>query len=87
MHDTPRDDDPVGRRRVLPQRCGAVSPREEQRKVPIPRMLIFFFSFSVQFQRDSCRFYYGCLVLRDAEVLRSVARAGSMKDLGQFVMG
>jgi hypothetical protein len=87
VRDPPRDDDPVGRRGVLPQRCGAVSPREEQRKVPIPRVLILFFYFSVRFQRDSCCLYYDRLVLRDAEVLRSVARAGSMKDLGQFVMG
>jgi len=41
VRDLPRDDDPVGRRGVLPQRCGAVSPRQEQRKVPIPGVLIF----------------------------------------------
>jgi hypothetical protein len=41
----------------------------------------------VRVQLDSCCFYYGRLVPSDAEVLRSVARAGSMKDLGQFVTG
>ena len=34
---------------MLPQRRGAVSAREEQREVPILRMLLFFFS-----RRDFC---------------------------------
>jgi hypothetical protein len=37
-----RDDDPVGRGRVLPQRRGAVSPWEEQREV---RILSYKFVF------------------------------------------
>jgi hypothetical protein len=46
--DPQRDDDPVGRRGVLSQRRCAVSPREEQRKVPISRMF-FFFLFRCEF--------------------------------------
>jgi hypothetical protein len=66
---------------VLPQRCGAVSPREEQRKVPIPGMFFLYLLIMSVISRD---FLCSCLVPlpRDAEILRSVARAGSMKDLG-----
>jgi hypothetical protein len=76
-----RDDDPMGRSRVLPQRCGAVPPREEQRKVPI---LDMFFLYLLIMSVISGDFLCSRLVPfhRDAEILRSVARAGSMKDLG-----
>jgi hypothetical protein len=66
---------------VLPQRRGAVFPREEQRKVLIPDM---FFLYLLIMSMPSGDFLGSHLVPlhRDAEVLRSVARAGSMKDLG-----
>jgi len=73
VRDLPRDDDPVGRRGVLPQRCGAVSPRQEQRKVPIPRVL-FFLSFF--FGAISARFMLFLFCLFGAQGCRGAAVGG-----------
>lgn len=79
---------------MLPERCGALSSREEQRKVGLILLLLLTFLYLLldnlfgflSAERPRLSFYtfsfFFCGVFRDADVLRSVTRVNQLKDLG-----